>query len=68
MDAIPDLYHEKAMVLINQRTDEALAQGIEQITSMDWDKQFIQNYAQNFSLELMAKNYINAYEKIINGH
>lgn len=66
LDAIRDLYHEKAMVLINQRTDEALAQGIEQITSMDWDKQFIQNYAQNFSLELMAENYINVYDKIIN--
>jgi len=66
LDAIPDLYHEKAMVLVNERTDEALAQGIEQITSMDWDKQFIQNYAQNFSLELMAENYINVYDKIIN--
>jgi len=68
LDAIPDLYHKKTMVLVNERTDKALANGIEQIMSMHRDKQFIQNYARNFSLEQMAENYINVFEKIINEH
>lgn len=66
LDAVQDLYHAKAMCLVNERTDEAFAKGIEQILLMDWDKQFIQNYAENFSLAKMSLDYINLYERVIN--
>ena len=66
LDAIPDLYHEKAMILVDERTDEALANGIETTLATEWENNMIKKYAQNFSFEKMAKEYINVYEKIIN--
>ncbi|MBU1370085.1 MAG: glycosyltransferase family 4 protein [Bacteroidetes bacterium] len=66
LDAIPDLYHESAMLLVNERSDEALANGIENILKIRWDKKLIQEYAQNYSLEKMSSKYISIYDKIIN--
>lgn len=65
LDAVPDLFHEKAMLLVHQRTDEALANGIQKMVSVVWDKNFIQEYSRNFSLEHMAKDYIKVYKKIV---
>jgi glycosyltransferase involved in cell wall biosynthesis len=66
LDAVPDLFHNKAMYLINDRTDEAMASGITELVNGIWDKGFIQQHAQNFSLENMAERYINVYENILN--
>lgn len=68
LDAVPDLYHEKAMILVNKRTDEALAAGLTEMLLREWDKDFIKEYAQNFSLDQMSEKYITVYEDIINEH
>lgn len=65
LDAIEDLYHEKAMVLVHERSDEALAESIETALEIDWDKKWIQEYSKQFSLEQMAQSYHNHYENII---
>lgn len=64
LDAIPDLYHPKTMFLVKDRSDESLANGIESVFSQAWDNKFIKEYAQQFSLEKMAENYIDVYRKI----
>lgn len=66
LDAVSDLYHEKAMLLVNERTDEALALGLTEVINRKWDSGFIKEYAQRFSLEQMAEKYINVYKDIIN--
>lgn len=64
LDAVPDLYHEEAMLLLPGRTDVDLAKGINKMLSHTWDKEFIKNYAQNFSLDKMAKNYVTIFENL----
>jgi glycosyltransferase involved in cell wall biosynthesis len=66
LDAVPDLFHQNTMLLVNNRIDKALADGIENMIKTNWDKKFIQEHAQRFSLEKMAEEYANFYGKIIN--
>lgn len=66
LDAVPDLFNEKAMQLVYDRSDEALAKGIEVALNKEWDKEWIKEYSNKFSLEKMADNYIEYYSKIIN--
>jgi len=64
LDAVSDLYHEKAMCLIKERTSDALAKGITEICSRDWDKTYIRQHAQKYSMGKMAEQYINIYENL----
>lgn len=64
--AIPDLYDDKAMTLVNGRTDEALANGMIETINKNWDAHWISKYAENFSLEKMAIRYVDNYNKILN--
>lgn len=64
--AVPDLYHEKAMVLVKERSDIALADGMLKTMSNNWDATWITRYAENFSFEVMAKRYLKVYQKILN--
>ena len=63
--AVPDLYHEKAMVLVKERSDIALANGMLKVMNNNWDATWITKYAENFSFEVMAKRYLNVYQKIV---
>lgn len=64
--AVPDLYHEKAMVLVKERSDRALANGMLKVMNNNWDATWITRYAENFSFEVMAKRYLRVYQKILN--
>ena len=64
LDAVPDLYNEKAMLLLKGRTDDDLAQGINKMLSHTWDKNFIRKHSQKFSLEKMAKNYLKVFKSL----
>lgn len=64
LPAVPDLYDEKAMVVVKERTDEALAEGMMKIVQTKWDNGYIKEYAQKFSLANMAKQYIAVYKSI----
>lgn len=65
LDAVPDLYSENSMLLISERTDEALANGISQILNMEFDKKDIQMHAQQFSLEQMGEKYVDFYRAML---
>jgi glycosyltransferase involved in cell wall biosynthesis len=65
LDAIVDLFDEKAMIAITDRSDEALAAGIVQMLSKKWDREYIKQYAKNFSLEHMAQEYVAVYKEIV---
>jgi len=64
LDAIEDLFDGKAMITLTERSDQALAEGIAQMLSMDWDREYIKKYAKNFSLERMAQEYVRVYEEV----
>jgi glycosyltransferase involved in cell wall biosynthesis len=65
LDAVQDLFDKKTMLTLADRSDTALADGITQMLSTDWDKEYIKSYAKNFSLEHMAQEYVNIYQKIM---
>lgn len=65
LDAIKDLYHEKAMLLVNERSDEALAQGMEKALNICWDREWIKEYSEQFSLDKMALKYHKLYSDIL---
>jgi len=64
LDAIEDLFDGNAMITLTERSDQALAEGIAQMLSMDWDREYIKKYAKNFSLERMAQEYVRVYEEV----
>lgn len=65
LDAVPDLYDKRVMVLANERSDHELALAIEKMCNLNWDRDFIREYAKKFSLERMAKEYNDVYLKAV---
>lgn len=65
LDAIPDVYNENVMITVDNRTDVSLAEGMKKILEKEWDNDFIKVYAQKFSLEKMAKKYLEIYNKVL---
>lgn len=64
LDAIEDLFNEKVMLTLTERSDEALADGIVQMLSKDWDREYIKQYAKKFTLEIMAQKYVKVYLEV----
>lgn len=62
LDAIPDLYDERAMLLCADRSTEAFADAILRTMDKEWNKDEIIAYSKKFSLEQMAKNYQKTFE------
>ena len=67
LDAVSDLYDERAMVKVQSRDDESLTTGIEEGLKRKWDKEWIKEYARSFSLEKLAEKYKNEYRQVLNG-
>ena len=67
LDAIPDLFDEQGMIMVEDRSDEALANGIEQGLSKEWDRAWIKEFANTFSLEKLAEQYKAEYKQILSG-
>lgn len=65
LDAIEDIYNEDAMLLVRERSDEALAKGLEMALQIEWDKEWIKEYSKQFSLEKMTDRYQEVYNKIL---
>lgn len=65
LSAINDLYNAEVMMTTNRGTDESLAMAMHTMICREWDTDFIKRYASNFSLELMAKNYVSIFKNII---
>ncbi len=62
--AVPDLYNKETMIKVDNRDDYSLADGMIQMISKKWDKEFIKRFANNFSLNKMADSYIEFYKDI----
>jgi glycosyltransferase involved in cell wall biosynthesis len=61
LDAVPDLYDEKVMILANDRTDSSLKNAILFALEKEWDPTYIKKYAQKFSAEIMVEKYNDLY-------
>lgn len=57
LDAIPDLYNEDTMILVDERTDIALSKGIEQALEKEWDKENIKSYYKKFQPSAIGFQY-----------
>lgn len=66
LDAVPDLYDEKAMLLCHERTTEKFAEAMEAALKKEWNRDEIIKYSNKFSLQTMASDYVSQYEKVLN--
>ena len=64
LDAVPDVFDESAMLLCRERSDEALAEAINQALNTQWDKDKIKSHGEKYSLEAMAQKYQQMYLKL----
>lgn len=58
-----DLNDSKICVLAEERTDEMLAKAIVLWFEKTWDRQYIREYSQTFTMENTAEKYIRYYEE-----
>lgn len=65
LDAVPDLYNDDVMILVDERTDETLAEGISKMIDIKWNRDLIKIHAKRFSLDEMAVKYVDLMKKII---
>lgn len=65
VDAAHDLYDEKALILVEERSDRALSDAFFDAIDRNWDREYIKNFAENFSLDKMSDKYISVYERVI---
>lgn len=61
IDAIIDLYDEKAMMLIPERTDQQVALSLIKAIEIDWNREYIKEMALKFSMENIGKQYNELY-------
>jgi glycosyltransferase involved in cell wall biosynthesis len=62
MSVLDDVYNKECMILAKERSDIALSEAIMNALNTKWDKDYIMNWSQKFSLEKMAKAYMEAYK------
>ena len=64
LDAITDLYEANAMILVEKRNTESLAEGMKTALEKKWNKLEIEKFGKRFSIETMAKQYVDIYKRI----
>ncbi len=64
LDAVPDLYDEKSMIIVDARTDEAFSHGMEQAYNRVWDKKAIKDISRKYTVSTMADNYMKTFEGV----
>ncbi len=67
LDAAEDLYHPDVMELIQERTDESVAEGIRSAMSRKWKPDVIREWGKQFSMEAVVSNYERVYQEILSG-
>ena len=65
LDAAEDLYAPCAMLLCQERSDEALAAALTRALDARWEREAIRRHARKFSLDTMADRYIAWYRSVI---
>lgn len=65
IDAANDISSPDATIMVETRSDEALADAINYALEKKWEMVKIQKFAETFSLEKMAKEYITYFNDIL---
>lgn len=65
LDASLDLYNADTCILVNDRTPECYAKKLTEFIQRNWDKEKIKHFANQFSLEEMASQYLHFYKESI---
>jgi len=65
LDAVKDIYSPDSMLVLDDRTDEAVAEGLMKMFSTKWDKEAIIRSVDRFSEDIYFQ-YIDVYHQIIN--
>lgn len=65
LDAIPDVYDEKCMIALNDRSMDALVAGLKEATERDWDHDEIRRIAQKYQLSEIVKQYVALYREML---
>lgn len=68
LPAVPDLFDENAMVLSKDRTDEGLADAMQNMMKSSFDSDTIIDYVQKFSFTRMAERYKEIYKNTLRRH
>jgi glycosyltransferase involved in cell wall biosynthesis len=66
LDAVPDIFDENVALLVEERTDMALAREIEVCINKEWDKDIIKTHSNKFKLAEMSTKYSALYSEILN--
>lgn len=64
LPATPDLFDEKAMVLVEDRSNETIAKAMNKVMQTAFEQEYISSYSLNFSFEKMAEKYSETYRNI----
>lgn len=59
VDAYEDIYSEYAVVGVEDKSNISVAQGLEKLLTIQWDKERIKRHSKKFELDKMGENYIN---------
>lgn len=59
VDAYEDIYSEYAVVGVEDKSNIAVAQGLQKLLTIQWDKERIKLHSKKFELDKMGENYIN---------
>lgn len=57
LDAVDDIYDKNAVILVEHRDDEALAEGMVKISRANWSKTCIKEISKKYSISRMASEY-----------
>lgn len=61
LDAVRDLYNGNSMILIDNRTDAAVAEALTLAVEKQWDSKKIIEISKRYSMEMMGKAYRDLY-------
>lgn len=65
MDAFEDIYDEKSVVAIEDRSIKTVVDGLILLLTREWNTERIKANSNRFNSHEMAKNYISVYQGII---
>jgi glycosyltransferase involved in cell wall biosynthesis len=65
LEAFEDIYDACAVVGLTERTDDAVAKGVERLLNTAWDESEIKTFSKRFESAQMADNYLKSFNQII---
>jgi len=67
VEGASDLADERVSLFVHGKEDEDVAEAIMKWVNTEWDKEYIQKYAEYFNMERVAEDYISYYENRVFG-